>query len=94
MIGNLEYGYRACNSKDIRRYIKCYELPLRIYTLGSGQIYTPLSGTNLISRGNPTLVLVDEGADFFIAVVVQKRDGVALLFDDWCAFTQFSGVYL
>ena len=83
MIGNIYEKYIASTSgKGGHNHVKYYAFPTDNDIGSDSPLYTPLRERDLVEN-QPLLILVDEGTEFFLAVVADRKDGVALAYDDW-----------
>ena len=85
-IGKIRSLYIA-EQKVGKEYVRFYDLPSEDNTHGESHIYNPLKDKVLV-EGKPSLILVDEGAEFFLAVIENEKDGVALAYNHRCVSTQ------
>ena len=81
MIGNIHSRYIA-SGKGGSDHVKYYAFPNDNNIGSDSPLYTPLKEADLV-ESQPSLILVDEGTEFFLAVVADRKDGVALAYNDW-----------
>jgi hypothetical protein len=80
-IGNIHSNYIASDKRG-SKHVKYYAFPTENNIGSDSPLYTPLQEVGLV-ESQPSLILVDEGTEFFLAVVADKKDGVALAYNDW-----------